>query len=217
MIIDNKIIEYVIIVLSLIAGLYTVYLRSKVYNEPIFKTFDRYFYILGIGIIVSRVLYIFFNFSKFMDNVWHYSPYQKIENALSGEVIYLWFTTLPWSLIQIFDGGMIYIGLPIALWIVYFIIRRVKEAPRVYTSVISYGLFALLTTWGILSLIYSVITSGNIDKVSVYLNDLLNIISILITIISISGMLLLDTKLQKEEEIDLAQKSGIQRRRLTNF
>ncbi|MEA3356912.1 MAG: hypothetical protein U9Q67_00545 [Patescibacteria group bacterium] len=98
--------QVIFVISAVLVGLY-VYWRSfkTVSSDNEFMTFDLVLFALVISIVVSRLVYIFYNPGEFVEMRWFWLPYEKI----NGEVFVM--ATFPWIFFRITDGGFIVDGL----------------------------------------------------------------------------------------------------------
>lgn len=94
----------ILFLLVIIFGLYVYWRGSMETRKNRSSVFDIFIISIFLGLFLGRVIYVVTNWNNFI-HFWYWIPYER-----SGNEIY-WFRLLPWSLMNIFDGGLYILGM----------------------------------------------------------------------------------------------------------
>lgn len=183
------IIQIILTVFPIIFGLYIVYRRSN--SENLRTNFDRFFDIALLSIIIGRIVWIVTNSSFFLGTTWNVSPFIKIENFETLESYRVWFTQLPWKYLNIFDGSVSILGIPISLALISFLRSSMQQRIKALNASLP-SAFLLFISASIIEYISNTIGIG-------YLFTNGNLYVFLLSLLIFAGLLILKNKLLKKQ------------------
>jgi len=122
------------------------------------SVFDIFFISSFFSLFISRIMFIFNNWSLFSGYIWYWLPYEKY-----GDSIYF-FRLLPWRFFNIFDGGIeIFVMFVSFILFATFAVTVIKKWRwRDMFYVIFFSAESMLA----LAFLFSGLSSGNIEWVN---------------------------------------------------
>jgi hypothetical protein len=143
-----SLVEYwwVIIILGIVLPVYFLWRgvkkdkKSQYFRQE--HVFDFAFFSLVLGVLLSRLFYIFLNSDMFSDVRWFWIPYEKIQEQI------LWFESFPWLFFKMSLNTVAIEGFVIGFWGGIHVVKNIHRLNWKESSMALCDYIGLITAFG---------------------------------------------------------------------
>lgn len=124
-------ISLIILSIGVLFSLLLIFVLSNNFKKNFYFFFDKYFSILFLGIIISKILWVFTNLNTYSGLKWSWLPFVQSRDLVVGATNIVWFSTLPWATMTFWDWHINISGVFLLFTIYCFYLSR-KNLEKAY-------------------------------------------------------------------------------------